>query len=381
MLVHVDFWVAVQLFSIGQGLSTGLYLLLPRQRRAGTVWLALLVLGLTLQVVDYFLSRSGVYYRHRELYFLPLFFSWGFGPLLWGYVRRWYEPEQRLAWGHFGPVALQLLFYTVVAMQNFDTKTWFWLHVHKPVTRYVEYYGAVVSVGVYLGLALRLVRAHGGWPRWLSQLLWGMAGLYALLAVEPLVNRWYLPAGAPAFYLASLGLPILSYALALLGWRSGRPEPRPLPTVATIATAAPPVLAQAPPAVLSPAAAVPDAGLLARLVQLVETDQAYRNPDLTLSWLAQQLGCTPNTVSQLINVGLGQSFSEWVNGCRLAEVERRLHTTDTQKITLLALALDAGFNSKTTFNRVFKEKHGLPPRDYQKMSQNAFRDDAAPPPA
>ena len=41
------------------------------------------------------------------------------------------------------PVALQAAFYAVVAMQSFDTKAWFWLAVYKPLTRYMEYYGAV----------------------------------------------------------------------------------------------------------------------------------------------------------------------------------------------------------------------------------------------
>ena len=45
-------------------------------------------------------------------------------------------------------------------------------------------------------------------------------------------------------------------------------------------------------------------------------------------------------------------------------------------LLVLALALDAGFNSKTTFNRVFKEKHGLTPREYQKKYRTTFRDDA-----
>ncbi|MBF9237493.1 hypothetical protein I2I05_08785 [Hymenobacter sp. BT683] len=123
MFVHVDLAVVFRLFCIVQGLTTGVYLLVARSRRAGNRWLGLLLLGLTLQVADYFLSRSGVYYRHRWLYFTPLFFSWGFGPLLLGYVRVEYGQSPRLAWPHFVPVGVQALFYGIISLQSFDTKT------------------------------------------------------------------------------------------------------------------------------------------------------------------------------------------------------------------------------------------------------------------
>ena len=374
MLVHVDFAVALQLFCIVQGLTTGVYLLVGRPRRAEHVWLGLLLLGLTLQVADYFLSRSGIYYRHRWLYFTPLFFSWSFGPLLWAYVRARCG-RGRLAWWHFGPVAVQVLFYVVLALQSFDTKTWFWLTVHKPLTRYIEYYGAIGLLLGYLGACLRLVRA----PRLagLRRLLLGLGLFYLAAALDPLLNRYYLPPGAPKFYLTSLVLPGLAYALAVAGWLRNRPvppEPAPLP---------PPVaLAPLPPIGPAPAKDKPspeplvDPGQLARLVQALEQDQLYHDPDLTLDSLARHLGLTPNAVSLLINAGLGQSFSDLVNGYRLAEVKQRLLTPDVQRLTVLALALEAGFNSKTTFNRVFKEKTGLTPKAYQKRYHPTHRDDS-----
>ena len=82
MFVHLDLAVVFHLFCIVQGLSTAAYLL-AGPRRPGNRWLGLLLLALTLQVVDYFLSRSGVYYRSRWLYFTPLFFSWGLGRCCW----------------------------------------------------------------------------------------------------------------------------------------------------------------------------------------------------------------------------------------------------------------------------------------------------------
>lgn len=367
MLVHVDFAVALQLFCIVQGLTTGVYLLAAKPRRADTQWLGLLLLGLTLQVVDYFLSRSGVYFRHRWLYFTPLFFSWSFGALLWACVRaRCGLP--RPGWWHFGPVAVQALFYVLVSAQSFDTKTWFWLTVHKPITRYVEYYGAVGLLLAYLGLSLRLLKPLAPAGCGLRRGLWGLVAFCVAAALDPLVNASYLPAGAPKFYLTSLVLPGLAYGLALLVALRGLGRGAALPPALTGPLPKPEPASE--PSI--------DAAQLARVVQALAIDQLYKDPDLTLDVLARHVGLTPNGVSQLLNAGLRQSFSDVVNGYRLADVKQRLLTDDARRLTVLALALEAGFNSKTTFNRVFKEKTGLTPKEYQKKYHPTHWDDSMP---
>lgn len=384
MAIHLDLAVVLQLFCLVQGLSTAGYLLLARRAGPGRRWLGLLLLGLTLQVLDYFLSRSGVYFRHRWLYFTPLFFSWGFGPLLWGWVRSRYGPGRPLHWAHFGPVVVQALFYGLLTVQSFDTKTAFWLTVHKPITRYVEHYGAVVSVLVYLALARRLVAQHEQQPRWLWQRLPLLGAFYVLAALDPLFNAAYLPAGGTRFYLTSLVLPVLAYGLALWAWLQLLASPKQPELALPPAAAAPDARAETPvPPAAAPHAPPPppvDPEHLARLRHALETEELFKDPDLTLDRLARHLGLTPNGVSHLLNAGLHRSFSELVNGYRLAEVQRRLRTPDARRLTVLGLALEAGFNSKSTFNRVFKETTGLTPKDYQKKSQNAQWDDTQTPP-
>ncbi len=362
MFVHLDPAGIFQLFCLVQGLTTAGYLLFfARPRAAGGRWLGLLLLALTAQVLDYFLSRSGVYFRHRSLYFTPLFFSWSFGPLLLAYVRTRTGEPQPLHIIHWLPGLVQVLFYSVLAVQDFDTKTAFWLTVHKPLTRYVEHYGALLSLVLYAWAALRrLNRAPLPLPRGLRVWLQILLAFGAAAALDPLVNRWYLPAGAPLFYFSSLGLPVLTYGLVLFGGRGGKGTESAAGLIAT------------PPAALprAPAAEVViDPTQLAAVVQALEEAELYKDPDLTLDGLARHVGLTPNTVSQLLNAGLGQSFSEIVNGYRLAEVKRRLLTDDVRRFTVLALAFDAGFNSKATFNRIFKEKTGLTPSEYRKASQ------------
>jgi AraC-like DNA-binding protein len=368
MLVHVDLVVVFLVVCIVQGLTTAAYLLLARPRAAAARWLALWLLAVTLQVVDYALSRSGTYFRHHALYFMPLFFSWGFGPLLHSAVRASYPGTRPLGRWHFAPVAVQAACYAVLAVQPLSVKTAFWIGTHKPVTRWVEYYVAVVSVGAYVWASWRLVRAHGGAPRRpLGAGLAALGAFYAVAAVDPIVNPAYLPPSAPRFWLQSLLLPVAAYAVALwalFGRRATRPEAAPAATAPP-----PPMAAPAPtrraPSVVTDGARVVAPDHLARVVHALERDALYRDAELTLDRLAAHVGLPANTVSQVINAGLHQSFSDVVNGYRLAEVRRRLADADAGGATLLTVALDAGFNSKTTFNRVFKERTGLTPREYR----------------
>lgn len=100
------------------------------------------------------------------------------------------------------------------------------------------------------------------------------------------------------------------------------------------------------------------------LVALMETEQPWKDSELTLADLAGQLGTTPHKLSEVLNAQMRQTFYDFVNGYRVREVQRRIKAGDAQRLKMLALALDAGFASKSTFNDVFKKHAGLTPSAY-----------------
>ncbi|MBF9237492.1 hypothetical protein I2I05_08780 [Hymenobacter sp. BT683] len=104
------------------------------------------------------------------------------------------------------------------------------------MTRYVEHYGAILSVMCYLFVALRLVGRHEERPRWQWAALLGLGIFYAAAALDPLVNAAYLPPGAPKFYLTTVAVPVFAYALALGGWLSRRASRFPAQAPAMAAT-------------------------------------------------------------------------------------------------------------------------------------------------
>ncbi|MDP5170380.1 MAG: helix-turn-helix domain-containing protein [Bacteroidia bacterium] len=101
-----------------------------------------------------------------------------------------------------------------------------------------------------------------------------------------------------------------------------------------------------------------------RLTKAMEEDKIYLRSELTLSDLAEHVRTNTHTISRVLNEGLGQSFYDFINTYRVKEFTRMVAENDYPGDTYLAIALQSGFNSKTTFNRAFKKVTGMPPRQY-----------------
>jgi AraC-like DNA-binding protein len=98
------------------------------------------------------------------------------------------------------------------------------------------------------------------------------------------------------------------------------------------------------------------------LIAHIDSVQAYLDPDISLGTLASTLGHSTNHVSQVINEFEQCNFRDFINARRVAEACRRLQ--QSQESNLLDLALDVGFNSKSSFNRAFRKFAGVTPSEY-----------------
>tara|TARA_R100000935_G_scaffold13736_4_gene27554 strand:- start:137914 stop:139716 length:1803 start_codon:yes stop_codon:yes gene_type:complete len=105
------------------------------------------------------------------------------------------------------------------------------------------------------------------------------------------------------------------------------------------------------------------------LEQIMIDYKLYLNPDLSLKDLASYLELPANYVSQLLNLGFQKNFSEYVNTFRVNEFKERVLQEENKGLTIMAVAYDSGFNSKTVFNTFFKKIEGITPNAYLKSQQ------------
>jgi AraC-like DNA-binding protein len=102
------------------------------------------------------------------------------------------------------------------------------------------------------------------------------------------------------------------------------------------------------------------------LVRVMEEKQPWKESELTLADLATRLNSTTHKLSEVLNSQMGQTFYDFVNGYRVREVQRRITAGEARSLKMLALAMDAGFASKSTFNEAFKKHTRQTPSDFRR---------------
>lgn len=106
-----------------------------------------------------------------------------------------------------------------------------------------------------------------------------------------------------------------------------------------------------------------------QLDQLLNKDRLFLNPSLSLRLLAKHLRIHANKLSLLLNEYYRKNFNEYINSFRLEEFKKRATDPDNSNLTLLGLAFESGFNSKTVFNTFFKKSTGMSPRIWLKSQK------------
>ena len=102
------------------------------------------------------------------------------------------------------------------------------------------------------------------------------------------------------------------------------------------------------------------------VLQLFEKDHIYTESSLKVNTLAEKLAVSPHHLSMAINTKTGKPFYDLVNEYRVKSLKQKLQKPENKQFTILSLALDRGFNSKASLNRIFKQHTKLTPSQFQK---------------
>jgi len=111
--------------------------------------------------------------------------------------------------------------------------------------------------------------------------------------------------------------------------------------------------------------------IMSRILKLIEKDKLYLDETITLDKLSKLLSVNKHYLSTAINKCWNKNFKDLINSYRVKEARRLLSDSNYSKLNIIEIGYRSGFNSKTSFNRIFKEKTQMTPLEYQKkLGQN-----------
>ncbi len=113
---------------------------------------------------------------------------------------------------------------------------------------------------------------------------------------------------------------------------------------------------------------VEEVKLYFRLKDLMQKEELYLDPNLTLKTVADRLATNTKYLSQVVNHHSGSNFQYFINNYRVSESKRQITDDTNHNLTLYGIALQCGFKNKSTFYKVFKEITGMTPREFQKQT-------------
>lgn len=280
---------------------------------------------------------------------------------------------------HYVPAAIEVGLQGIMIVQGIGSHQLFY---NTPLYFYVMpllYIWAAGSIFYYLNLSLRIINNHEAWVlknfsnmkeitlSWLKKLI----GYYRLLWIVwiPFVTAFLL---FFRFQLMYLGIVLILYLLILILtyltlWIGVEGVGR-----GTLVFVKPDE-GQADNKNFSKLGQGELQIYIERISELMATEKIYLNENLSLRELASQMKSDPNLISFILNKHLGSNFYDFVNRYRIEEVKNKLNDPRYKHLSLLGIALESGFNSKTTFNRVFKQVTGVTPTEYQKKRQNTLK--------
>jgi len=348
-------------------------------------WLAALVVVLAIRLVPYPLGFTGAYDRWKWLTFLPVDASLALGPLLWAYVQalsRGAAPPS-MRW-HLLPAALQLGYQVLAFGLPQPLKGQYYQRLHVPV---VEPIGLVLVLASLAGYTVAAWRGFVQWQQWMDDHLssreaYRLGSVRLVLVALTLVTAAGVFGAARHLFVAPLtygeraptilGFGLLVYGLGLagLGQRGQRfPRMSDEPVEDRGEEAGGTVVAEAPETVRRGRPPTDYSALVMEWTDRMRAEGWYRDPELSLEGLARHLHASPRTVSRALREGAGTSFHAFVNRLRVEDVRRRLDDPAEQRATLV-LALEAGFASKASFNRAFREVTGTTASSIRRLNES-----------
>jgi AraC-like DNA-binding protein len=386
--LNLNFWSILLLFGALQGFFFAITLAFhPKGNKTSNRLLSFLLFIFSLHLAEYVMVASGLYQQtpHFIGSTLPVVFL--IGPIYYLYAVSLLQEEFHLDVKralHFSPAVVCYLVLLPFYAQAPENKVAFLAYIIQsgfvifPLDLFLLVALSTCQMLVYFYLTFNALNDYEESFKlesastkifnvdWLKKISLGFS-LYMVLFFVAYFQLFLLKAHRQEiFYVVML---ILSGFIHAVGYHAIRQ-----PEIFSVAKAKPAAAVRPSPKYQK--TALPEQksqSYLEKLLQLMESKKPFLNPELKLSGLAEALEILPNHLSQVINAELNKSFFDFINEYRIEEAKRRLLDAKYEHYSILAIALDVGFNNKASFNRVFKKQTGMTPSDFVKTSSGKLR--------
>jgi AraC-like DNA-binding protein len=333
-------------------------------------WLAAFLFFLSVITINEPLTMSGFYSRHSQFAVWNTFSHFALGPALYMSVSYFVTFNRAFRWRDFGHFSLSLmnLISEIIATIVIQSA-----YVHNPNYYILESQIVLIvfflQVTIYWILAFRKLQKHQkniqnitASPEnvnleWLKYVLYGFVLMLAFSIFEtinvsssPILSPFYLGLIYFIGYHALQQKEIFPYSPQDSESISALFEENNQPTTT-------PKKALFEPEEVE--------RLKQKLNQLMATEKPYLNHELSLPDLAKSVPLSTHELSHLINEGYGENFAQFVNRHRAEESKQLLLSSKHAHLSMIGIAYEAGFNSKSAFYRVFKNIIGVSPTEFR----------------
>ncbi|UII81332.1 helix-turn-helix domain-containing protein [Flagellimonas sp. CMM7] len=366
MQLNISIIQLITICAVANGFIFGFLLLEKKENRFANRFLFLSLICMCLTFTPYMLDPS-IWDTYKWLAWMPFSLSYWIGPSFYFYVRTLTNPSflftKRQLW-HFSPLVLNYVHSIYHAIFPGSRTPWYWFHF---VTELFES-AAILSILIYMILSFKLVKKYQRQLlnnvstitkinlQWVKKTILVIVISFVLISIFLFISSGI--SGKEFFYQwDEYRSAILLLYSCVLYWLSIRGYQQ----AQTIKISKPSDSIENLPDKES-------TKIIDQLHTAMVNQKLFRNPELSLASLSKSISVSERTISEVLNGNLNKNFYQFVNEYRVMDVQGKLKDPKNSHLKILSLAFDAGFNSKATFNRLFKTYTGLTPKGFK--SQN-----------
>ncbi|MBQ0734384.1 helix-turn-helix domain-containing protein [Aquimarina celericrescens] len=303
--------------------------------------------------------------RYDAWYHILLEYNWIYGTLIFFFVKSYVTPNFRIKrsdYSHFLPVFMEFVWSNFIKTQNFywdgtrESLSWLGYWGYVVWMRYPTMY--IISgllIVFYTSKAQKVLNDKSqieGFQllpekiKWIRRVVWVLK-IFSFLYVGVVLIDFFFFGYTHNFYghPVFISMAIITYWLGLEGF--SRRKESAFKLVAIVSNKEKEQLSN----------------IASKLEAKMKEEMLYKNPELTLSVLSKQLDEKPYLVTKCLNTIFNKKFNDYINEFRIEEVKQLIKDPKNNNLTLLAIAHEAGFNSKASFNRAVKKITGNAPSD------------------